>query len=443
MPECDEGAVSVIIPARNEEMNIERVVRSLAPQQHVREIIVVDDESTDRTDEILAGLRDEIPLLRTLRLESLPEGWTGKSHAAAAGAETATGKWLLFTDADTEHLEGSLAAAVAEAKKHKADLLSYSPEQLLTGVRQRLLMPLIFAARAVRYSPRRINDPAQPDAAANGHYLLARATALHNVELPLVYSGVPAEMRREKAVTALRAVEMEDRASHRPNELSGGQRQRVAIARALVIEPEVLLLDEPLSNLDAHLRVEMRGEIRQLQKSLGITAIYVTHDQEEALAISDRIAVMRAGGIEPIDGPDGIYRDPLTPFVGEFMGISSLLSGTVARRGGSHLVGGVGASEFVIEADQPEPGETITFCLRPEALRVVAAEGSLPEGWASLLTRIARVEFLGTLMRLEVELAGGPMLRVALLDQSHEALSVGRELTLAYDPQRATPLKSS
>ncbi len=110
MPERDEGAVSVIIPARNEELNIERVVRSIAPQQGLREMIVVDDASTDTTPEILAGLCREFPLLRTIRLDSLPEGWMGKSHAAAAGAELATGEWLLFTDADTEHLPGSLQA---------------------------------------------------------------------------------------------------------------------------------------------------------------------------------------------------------------------------------------------------------------------------------------------------------------------------------------------
>src|SRR5205814_5196075 len=116
-----------------------------------------------------------------------------------------------------------------------------------------------------------------------------------------------------------------------PHQLSGGQLQRVAIARALVIEPEVLLLDEPLSNLDAQLRVEMRGEIRQLQQTLGITAIYVTHDQEEALSISDRIGVMNAGRLEQVDRPDVIYRDAATPFVAELRGITNLLSGRVVR----------------------------------------------------------------------------------------------------------------
>jgi len=216
----------------------------------------------------------------------------------------------------------------------------------------------------------------------------------------------------------------------------------VAIARALVIEPEVLLLDEPLSNLDAKLRVEMRGEIRQLQQSLGITAIYVTHDQEEALAISDRIAVMHAGEIEQIDRPDGIYSRPATPFVAEFMGTSNLLSGTVLRREGTRIVAAVGAVEFLIEAGGPAPGQTLAFGLRPEALRVVAGTGAVPSGWASLDARITRVEFLGALTRLEAELAGGTTLRVALLDPAQETLAAGRALTLAYDPRRATPFQA-
>ena len=116
--------------------------------------------------------------------------------------------------------------------------------------------------------------------------------------------------------------------------MSGGQLQRVAIARALVIEPHVLLLDEPLSNLDAKLRVEMRGDIRHLQKQLGITVLYVTHDQEEALAVSDRIAVMRAGKIEQVATPRVIYEAPETPFVASFVGTTNLLEGIVKSRDG-------------------------------------------------------------------------------------------------------------
>lgn len=186
--------LSVVIPARNEEANLERCLRSLVVQKGVSfEILVVDDASTDRTRAIaesftrvrqcpFVGLN---PFLLDVRLldapQPLPAGWTGKANALASAEAVARGEWLLFTDADTEHLEGSLATALAEIEHYQADMLSYSPEQLLTGVRQRLVMPLIFGELAVRYSPRRVNDPALPDAAANGQYLLVRATAHQQV----------------------------------------------------------------------------------------------------------------------------------------------------------------------------------------------------------------------------------------------------------------------
>ena len=134
---------------------------------------------------------------------------------------------------------------------------------------------------------------------------------------------------RERVARALKLVQLDGYAERWPHQLSGGQLQRVAIARAIVIEPHVLLLDEPLSNLDAKLRVEMRGEIRRLQKLLGITVLYVTHDQEEALAISDRIAVMRAGRVEQIATPRAIYEQPETPFVASFVGTTNLIEGVV------------------------------------------------------------------------------------------------------------------
>ena len=276
----------------------------------------------------------------------------------------------------------------------------------------------------------------------------------------------------ERVATALKLVHLEDYDQRWPHQLSGGQLQRVAIARALVIEPEVLLLDEPLSNLDAKLRVEMRGEIRQLQQSLGITAVYVTHDQEEALAISDRIAVMCAGVIEQVDKPDVLYRESATPFVAEFLGVTNLLSGTITRRDGSRTViksggtefhadasvagvggvvgeagvGGVGSEAgvggIVEAANAPATGAVISFCLRPEALRVIAPGEAMPGGWASVDVEVSRIEFLGALTRIETELADGTLFRVALLDRPRRTLAVGDTLMLAYEPSRVTGFKT-
>lgn len=174
MPEPEQGAVSVIIPARNEELNIERVVRSVAAQAQVREIIVVDDASADRTGETLARLRDEIPLLRTMRLDSVPQGWTGKSHAAATGAGIATGEWLLFTDADTEHLPGSLETLLARAEVAQAALLSLSPGQQTPTWWEKAIIPYVFVQLAGLFPFEKVTDPASVCAAANGQYLLIR-----------------------------------------------------------------------------------------------------------------------------------------------------------------------------------------------------------------------------------------------------------------------------
>jgi chlorobactene glucosyltransferase len=181
MPEHDEGAVSVIIPARNEEMNIERVVRSVARQGSVREMIVVDDASTDRTPEILAGLCREIPQLRTLRLDSLPAGWIGKTHAASAGAENTTGEWLLFTDADTEHLPGSLEAMLLRAWEEKAGLLSLSPGQQTLTWWEKSIIPYVFVQLALTFPFEEVSDPASPRAAANGQFLLVRRSVYNEV----------------------------------------------------------------------------------------------------------------------------------------------------------------------------------------------------------------------------------------------------------------------
>jgi glycosyltransferase involved in cell wall biosynthesis len=166
--------VSVIIPARNEEANIARVVRSLASQSCIREIVVVDDQSTDKTPQILLALKDETPLLRILSLHSLPEGWLGKTHAVTQGAAIATGDWLLFTDADTVHLPGSLDALLRRADDAHVDLLSLSPGQETPTWWEKAVIPLVFVTLSTLFRFEDVSDPKSPVAAANGQYLLVR-----------------------------------------------------------------------------------------------------------------------------------------------------------------------------------------------------------------------------------------------------------------------------
>jgi glycosyltransferase involved in cell wall biosynthesis len=164
-------AVSVIIPARNEEVSLGACLESLVSQSGVEfEIIVVNDHSTDRTGEIAASF----PGVRVIEAGPLPQGWTGKNNAVACGAREARGQWLLFTDADTVHLPGSLARALAEAKEHQAEMLSYSPEQIAVTFWEMAILPVVFAELARQFPPAKVSDPASPIAAANGQFILIR-----------------------------------------------------------------------------------------------------------------------------------------------------------------------------------------------------------------------------------------------------------------------------
>jgi iron(III) transport system ATP-binding protein len=196
-------------------------------------------------------------------------------------------------------------------------------------------------------------------------------TLLENVAFGLEMRRVPRAEIRKRAGEALERVHLADRAGMRPNQLSGGQQQRVALARALVIRPRCLLLDEPLSNLDAKLRLEMRMEIRHICKQAGLTAIYVTHDQKEALSVADRLAVMRDGVIEQIGAPEEVYRAPASRFVAGFIGEGNFIEGRVAGIGaqGINVATALGPLCSARVPDGVAAGDRVTLCLRPEAVR--------------------------------------------------------------------------
>ena len=233
-----------------------------------------------------------------------------------------------------------------------------------------------------------------------------------NVAYGLKARSVPTAETARRVEEALALVQLAGYGERKPHELSGGQLQRVAIARALVIRPQVLLFDEPLSNLDARLRVNMRGEIRSLQKTLGITAIYVTHDQEEAMSVSDRIALMNAGKLEQIGVPVEIYRHPASRFAAEFMGTTNL-----------------------VEARALGLAAPVWVSLRPEALRFAE---EAPAGWPRLQATVTQLEMLGPLTRLDLRLADGTPLRMATLDTPNHVLVPGATVSLAFDTLRLT-----
>ena len=191
-----------------------------------------------------------------------------------------------------------------------------------------------------------------------------------------------------------------------PGQLSGGQMQRVALARALAIQPRVLLLDEPLSNLDAKLRVEVRVEIRRLQRELQITTLYVSHDQEEALSISDRIGVMNAGRLEQVGRPEEIYRRPATRFVAGFVGEGTILEGVYRRDDGTGRVSVIPGLELTVTATPGLAPGAVWVCIRPEAVRPRRSGAAVQ----TVTGLVEHMEFVGPVLRAEVRVPGFPRL---------------------------------
>ncbi|HSR79937.1 MAG TPA: ABC transporter ATP-binding protein, partial [Hyphomicrobiaceae bacterium] len=197
------------------------------------------------------------------------------------------------------------------------------------------------------------------------------------------------------------------------------------------------LLDEPLSNLDARLRVDMRGEIRHLQQRLGITTVYVTHDQEEALAVSQRVAVMEAGRIEQLGSPEDVYRQPASLFVARFMGTTNVLVGIVAARDGERMDVRIATTTISLPAlDDARDGDRLHLCVRPEALRIVRNGEGTREGEIALAATITNCEFIGPLIRLDLALSDGSPLKLAMLDRPLHPAAVGDRLTVAFPVDR-------
>jgi len=246
--------------------------------------------------------------------------------------------------------------------------------------------------------------------------LFPHMTVGANVDYGLRVKRVPREERRTRAAEAMRMVQLEGFEDRKPAQLSGGQRQRVALARALVNQPSVLLLDEPLGALDLKLRQQMQIELKAIQQRVGLTFIYVTHDQEEALTMSDRIAVFNAGRIEQVGSPAEVYERPATSFVAGFVGVSNTLSGEVAR-------------EIV--------GSDATFTIRPEKIRMLAVDQQPGPGTCTVTGHVRAVIYLGASTRYAVTLDPGGELVVLeqnLTQSSMEALGVqGKPVRLAWE----------
>jgi iron(III) transport system ATP-binding protein len=256
--------------------------------------------------------------------------------------------------------------------------------------------------------------------------LFPHMNVLENVAYGLVVNGARKASAEADALSMLKTLGLEGLGHRLPAELSGGQQQRVAVARALVLRPQVLLFDEPLSNLDARLRRRVREDIRDLQKRLGLSVVYVTHDQQEALAVSDLVCVMRSGKIAQMGTPTQLYEDPADAFIADFMGEANVLQGEVVGPGRVALGG------IVLPTSMREhPAGAAQLAVRPEAITLAASGEGLPG-------RVQRAAFLGQTREYEIETAAGQIFVVT--PAATQAFAPGEALVCRLD--RVIPLRA-
>ena len=350
-----------------------------------------------------ANMHDEAAVLG-----SAPPGTSGARAAVRLSAlHKSFGPVTAVAGVDLEIAEGEFFTMLGPSGSGKTTLL-----RLIAGFERPDAGRIELAGRDVTRVPPYARDV---NTVFQDYALFPHMTVAQNIEYGLRVRRVPKAERREKTARALEMVRLPGLGGRKPAQLSGGQRQRVALARALVNEPEVLLLDEPLGALDLKLRQELQLELQRVQREVGITFVYVTHDQEEALTMSDRIAVLSGGRIEQIGGPAEVYERPRTPFVAGFIGVSNLIQ---------------------------RDGHTIT--VRPEKITLVAGDEPDPPGTHAEPGRIRDVIYAGVLTRYVVDLDGGGELVVSRQNTEGPASGEprGSRVRLAWRPEQAFTIPS-
>jgi spermidine/putrescine transport system ATP-binding protein len=275
------------------------------------------------------------------------------------------------------------------------------------------------------------------------HYALFPHLSIYdNVAFGLKVKGVPRAEHGERVREMLRVVSLAGLERRRPRQLSGGQQQRVALARALVNRPAALLLDEPLGALDVKLRKQMQLELKRIQTELGTTFVYVTHDQEEALAMSDRIAVMNGGVVEQLGSPREIYEHPQTPFVADFIGSLNALQLTVDELVGVYAVIRLGENErIVVRADSDlRTGDSIRVAVRPERVQIAPVGSPADERASRLEGTIAEIVYLGMYTQFHVDTRAGRVVSNRLADDLVNPLEPGSRVALSWEPEQMSTL---
>jgi putative spermidine/putrescine transport system ATP-binding protein len=350
---------------------------------------------------------------------------SAQARSGASGAPAVTlervrrefGDVVAVDDIDLEIAPGEFFSLLGPSGSGKTTTL-----RLIAGFERPSAGRILLSGRDVSELPpyeRAVNTVFQDYA------LFPHMDVAQNVAYGLMIRRVPARERASLVAEALRMVRLSGLERRRPNQLSGGQRQRVALARALVNRPPVLLLDEPLGALDLKLRQEMQIELKGIQQQVGITFIYVTHDQDEALAMSDRLAVFNHGRIEQVGSPADVYERPATAFVAGFVGASNLIKA---------------------EAAQAILGEDGTWTVRPEKIQLLEADAAVPPGSVSAAGQVREVVYLGSDTKYVVALdAGGELivLKQNVATSSMEALALkGKPVRLVWDRRHNLPVAS-
>lgn len=266
--------------------------------------------------------------------------------------------------------------------------------------------------------------------------LFPHMTVAQNIAYGLRVLRISKQEQKERVTAALSLVRLSGYERRMPNQLSGGQRQRVAIARAVVLQPKVLLLDEPLGALDLKLRQDMQKELKALQQQLGITFIYITHDQEEALNMSSRIVIMRNGRVEQIGTPEDVYEHPRTLFAADFIGQSNLLHGTVTAVSGEEMqldVNGVSLPAMATDSFAPTTGKRAVLCLRPQRVRY----GSKPQHNMQLKGIIHNKEYAGGMQHTQIALNDALMLNAVTQSAELDSFAVGSEVYVGWSMRHA------
>jgi putative spermidine/putrescine transport system ATP-binding protein len=342
--------------------------------------------------------------------------------------KTYDGEHLVVKNLDLDIRKGEFITLLGPSGSGKTTTL-----MMLAGFEVPTHGDIYLADRSIKNMPPHKRDIGM---VFQNYALFPHLTIEENVAFPLSVRKVNKAEAKERVRAALRMIKMESLAYRRPGQLSGGQQQRVALARALVFNPQLVLMDEPLGALDKRLREQMQLEIKQLHETMGITIVYVTHDQSEALTMSDRIAVFNDGIVQQIDRPNVLYEHPVNSFVANFVGENNMLAGTVetVEQGYCRVVLASGGSVMARAANVAGAGATTSLSVRPERISILA-DGAACEGPNRLPATVQNTIYVGDHALAVLQVAGNEEFMVKLQSGAHDRLSHGEHVSITFRPE--------